>query len=130
MGRLTPEQREELEKSLNARADVLRSAAAEALDQPGDGTRALVNHSEETDDDAIVDLESALDVAALERDSLELRAIEAALARLHTSTYGECVECASNIPFARLQATPTAIRCTPCQSIHERTHAGTGHATL
>ena len=117
---LTIEQREALQAALNARAAALRDA----------GTPVLPNHSEETDDDAIVDLENALDVAAAERNVQELREVEAALLRLHAPDFGECSDCGAEIPFTRLQANPLATRCTACQSVFERTHATPGHSTL
>lgn len=117
---LTIEQREALQTALKARAETLRP----------DGARNLPNHSEETDDDAIVDLENALDVAALERNASELQAVEAAIARLHTLDYGECTDCGADIPFTRLQANPMATRCTACQTVFERTYAQAGHSTL
>ena len=125
---LTIEQREALQSALGARAELLRTDVAEELDR--DGTRALANHSEETDDDAIVDLEASLDVARLSREVLELREIERALGRLHTPEYGQCADCGEDIPFIRLQANPMAFRCTGCQSAFERTHAQPGHPSL
>ena len=45
---------------------------------------------------------------------LELEEIAAALARLDTDSAGLCEACGEPIPFARLQARPTARRCVPC----------------
>lgn len=117
---LTIEQRESLQTMLSERAAALRTNV----------TRTLPNHAEETDDDAIVDLENALDVAAAERNATELEAIEKALVRLHSLDYGECADCGADIPFTRLRANPMATRCTACQSVYERTHAAPGRATL
>lgn len=125
---LTIEQREALQSALGARADLLRTEVAEELDR--DGTRALPNHSQETDDDAIVDLEASLDVARLSREVLELREIERTLTRLHTPEYGQCADCGEDIPFIRLQASPMATRCVACQSAFERSHAQPGHPSL
>ena len=127
---LTIEQREALQSALGARAGLLRTEVAEALDQQDDGTLALANHSQETDDDAIVDLEASLDVARLSREVLELREIDRALARLHTPEYGQCADCGEDIPFIRLQANPMAFRCIGCQSAFERSHAQPGHPSL
>ena len=85
---LTIEQRETLQATLMARAEMLRSGIAESLDRQDGGARALPNHSEETDDDAIVDLETSLDVARLSRNVDELREIDHALGRLHAPEYG------------------------------------------
>lgn len=120
MTTLTSKQIKALAAALSARAATLRPAAR----------GSLPNHSEETDDDAIVDLENALDVATLERSAGELRDIEHALERLHTPEFGICTDCAAAIPYPRLEAYPLATRCTACQSAFERTHAQAGHAKL
>ncbi len=130
MRSLTTEQRESLKATLTARADFLRDRNAQALGQRGDGTQGLANHNEETDDDAVADLEAFLETASLERNVFELGEITNALERLSTPAYGECAECQEIIAFARLQANPMATRCTACQSIHERAHPSHGHPTL
>lgn len=130
MPALTIEQREALRAALSARAEVLKAGIAQALNPPGSESMALTDHREETDDDAIVDLENALDVANLQRSTQELKDNEAALARLDTTEFGECNECGADIPFARLQANPLATRCTACQTVFERTHAQAGRPTL
>lgn len=57
------------------------------------------------------DLEFALD----ERETAELRLIDAALGRIDVGTYGQCVDCGVTIPAARLHAAPAASRCISCQ---------------
>lgn len=50
----------------------------------------------------------------------ELRSrIDEALERLETGEYGTCAECGEEIPTARLNALPFAVRCLECQEIHE-----------
>ena len=127
---LTIEQRETLQAMLGARAEALRTMISGELDGTGDGTRALPDHREETDDDAVIDLESALETESLQRHTLELRAIESALLRLHTPDYGECADCGEDIPYSRLRVNPLATRCTACQTLFERTHAQAGRHTL
>ena len=114
--KLTAAERTSLAKQLEERRRVLRlelAAKLEAQDNPA--LLGLRNRMEETDDWAVADLETALDVAEVSRDAGELREVEAALLRLKDDTYGECVECGNYIPFARLQANPSASRCIPCQ---------------
>ncbi|MCX7239370.1 MAG: TraR/DksA family transcriptional regulator [Burkholderiales bacterium] len=63
-------------------------------------------------------------LAALgERETAELAAIDAALARMADGSYGECVDCGVDIAPARLQATPEAPRCIACQEKVERQRA-------
>jgi RNA polymerase-binding protein DksA len=127
---LTIEQRESLQAAMTARAEALRDTIAQALGQGGEGTQSLADHREDTDDDAVVDEESSMEAEALERQTMELRSIEAALLRLHTPGYGECADCGEDIPYVRLQANPLATRCTACQTKFEHTHATPGHARL
>lgn len=118
---LTIEQRENLQRLLAARAAALREEIASALRASGEPRAlSLANHLDEIDDAAVADLQSALDVAALERDVRELRAVEAAEVRLHTPDYGVCDDCGAEIPYARLDVQPTATRCVACQSRRER----------
>jgi len=124
----TIEQRETLQAALNARGEALRATVADSLE--GDGTQSLANHSQETDDDPVVDLETSLDTAQLSRAIAELREIESTLRRLHTPEFGLCADCGEEIPFKRLQANPLALRCIACQSGFERSHAQPGHASL
>ncbi|MEW1782405.1 TraR/DksA family transcriptional regulator [Arthrobacter sp. NPDC080086] len=50
----------------------------------------------------------------------ELVEIDAARERMRMHQYGVCTDCGERIPFARLQAQPTALRCLACQSARER----------
>lgn len=50
----------------------------------------------------------------LDNARLELREVEAALARWDAGTYGVCVDCGRPIPPARLEVRPFADRCVPC----------------
>ena len=62
--------------------------------------------------------EEAAEVALSALDEQERRtmeAIQAALARLDTGTYGLCTTCGEPISAARLTALPTAARCVRCQ---------------
>ena len=62
------------------------------------------------------DLEFALDA----HETAELSAVEAALKRIESGSYGECTDCGTHIAPARLQATPDAARCIHCQEKAER----------
>jgi len=61
------------------------------------------------------DLELALD----DHETLALNQIDAALARIESGVYGECLDCGEAIALARLQATPQALRCIGCQQKFE-----------
>jgi DnaK suppressor protein len=95
----TLEQRESLQRQLKERAAVLR---------------------DEIGEDRMADLEREPEAAALERDVIELREVESALARLHAPEFGLCADCGTEIPYARLHAEPSAARCIGCQVEFER----------
>lgn len=90
----TIEQRETLQHRLEARAALLR---------------------EELSEDVKADLNAEPGAASLAHDVTELRAVEAALARLHTPDYGLCEDCEAQITYARLYVNPIAMRCVGCQ---------------
>lgn len=84
----------------------------------------------DTGDQATAALISDVGTAELSRDLLELRELDAALARLDDPRFGTCVDCGTDIGFERLGASPTAVRCVECQRLHEKTFAHAGEATL
>jgi len=94
----TIEQREALERQMLARAAELRAGFAV---QPA----------------------SADEAAEREREVRELVYLESSLKRLHEPEFGLCTDCGTEIPFARLQANPIAVRCLACQRRHERVPA-------
>jgi RNA polymerase-binding protein DksA len=114
--KLTAAERSALAKQLEERRRVLRGELAAKLEtQDNPALLGLRNRMEETDDWAVADLETALDVAEVSRDAGELREVQAALLRMKDGTYGECIDCGNDIPFARLNANPSASRCIACQ---------------
>jgi RNA polymerase-binding protein DksA len=60
-----------------------------------------------------------VDLAEAVRDVAEVQQIQAAQRRIAEGTYGICESCGIDIPFARMQAAPTASRCTACQELAE-----------
>jgi RNA polymerase-binding transcription factor DksA len=96
---LTIQQRETLQRLLEERAAALRAEIGE---------------------DRLADLNAEPAAAALERDAVELREVEAALARVHEPDFGLCADCEADIPYARLEAAPSAVRCLACQASVER----------
>ncbi|QRQ89012.1 TraR/DksA family transcriptional regulator [Cupriavidus oxalaticus] len=61
--------------------------------------------------------------AMLKHYRTQLADIEAARSRMQRAQYGICVDCGEPIMFVRLQAYPTAKRCTACQRHHEHLFA-------
>ncbi len=64
----------------------------------------------------------AMAIETERRRKLELRRIDAALARLDEGEYGACVECGEDIASKRLDLDPRAALCMDCASSAERAH--------
>lgn len=104
----TIEQRETLDRRLTERANELRRELDDAHDASDAG----------------------FSEASGETLSSQLRQVNAALKRLHSPDFGICQDCGADIPYARLEAQPTAIRCRGCEALTERAHAPGIHAAL
>ncbi len=60
------------------------------------------------------------DRSLAEQGKRDSDAIERALAKLATGTFGMCEDCDEDIPVKRLLAVPEARLCTRCQTFEER----------
>ena len=119
---LTSFQRQQLARLIARRRDALLTELREDAAHP----RAGVDGGDEPSAALLADVDNA-DAA---RDLGELSALEAARERMKQGRYGICLDCAVDIPYARLEATPEALRCLPCQERHEKTFAKTATPTL
>jgi len=90
----------ELSSNLRAKLETLAGPGGVALDD-----LAPVFH----------DQSIALRINSL--DYLQLKLIEAALARIDSEEYGVCMDCGNAIARARLEAIPWAVRCIACQEL-------------
>lgn len=54
-----------------------------------------------------------------EREKREIEAIDLAITRIETGSYGRCQGCGKDIPVARLQAMPAATTCLACGKARE-----------
>ncbi len=54
------------------------------------------------------------------RAAAELKRIDAALKRIRSGTYGDCLECGEAIGSGRLSAQPTAALCLGCARAREQ----------
>lgn len=79
----------------------------DALDDPL--PRDMEDQAVELDDDEVQQSLGAV-------SALELKKIDAALARIDDGTYGECMNCGEPISEARLDAVPHATLCIKCAS--------------
>lgn len=62
----------------------------------------------------------------MEAQRREVMLIDAALIRMDTGVFGECVDCGQEISMERLEALPFAIRCAEDAEQHEQDRRG-GH---
>jgi RNA polymerase-binding protein DksA len=121
MANLTEEQLAHLKQLLSERERALRAdLQREAGDK--DDYVDVATEAPDPGDSSFANLSVDLGNAAVTRDITELRKIEAARQRMDNGTYGECVECETEIPYGRLEVQPTAERCAPCQEMYEKTH--------
>jgi len=58
-------------------------------------------------------------IGMAERTAAEIQEIDLALERMESGTYGICEHCRKRIQPERLQALPSAVRCTRCQEEEE-----------
>ncbi len=114
-----------LEQQLRERIRELRDELRVQLSGSDDpNVVGLRNRLEDTGDWAVADALSELDIAIVSRDLRELANVQAALRRLAEGTYGQCSDCSEPIPYARLLASPWALRCVQCQEAAERRPPG------
>jgi DnaK suppressor protein len=104
---------------------ILESRRAELLDDLRDRLRAARSDGI-ADRDVIDDAESSelgtqddIGFALIQLKTEMLSQIDAALRRLESGTYGDCVECGDEIAEARLRALPFAVRCRDCEESRE-----------
>ena len=82
--------------------------------QPGD----ILNPDK--DDQVMAFRKNNRDKLLLSRTEQQLHAIDQALKRLETDTYGICSKCGENIQYARLEIMQTASLCIQCQRIEDQ----------
>jgi DnaK suppressor protein len=118
---LTPDERRTLEARLRERQRELREGLKVQLSGSDDpNVVGLRNRLEDTDDWAVADALSELDIAIVAHDLAELANVQSALRRMADGEYGRCSDCSEDIPYARLEASPSATRCVACQQVRER----------
>ena len=128
---LTRNQIDEFERLIKERRQQLVTELLEDVARARDESYADVAGSvTDLGDEALADLLSDLDNAEVARDMREIRALDAALARVADGSYGDCADCGGDIGVERLRAYPTAERCIRCQEVHEKTFAHPGEPRL
>ena len=131
MKTLTRAQIREIELLLLRRREAcLEEAVAERAREHGQSMADVAGEVPDTGDTSVAMLVTDIEHTMAERHVTELHAIDRALAQLKDKQFGLCSDCEGEIGYARLKASPTATRCTACQTVHERTYAHEATPTL
>lgn len=125
MTHLTATELHTLTNELNRRRqDLIAMIQTGANDASHDNLRQITGEVRDLGDESAALQQTDLNFAEMENETRELRAVDRALERVKEGVYGYCIECGCHIPYARLDAYPTAERCTDCQTRYERLYGG------
>jgi RNA polymerase-binding transcription factor len=128
---LSQQQTADFKSRLRERAIQLRGEIRDVLERSSEESHVrIAEQARDMEDDSFSNLIVDVNLAEIDRDADELRRIDGALARINEGSYGLCESCGQEIPQARLEAEPTALRCVQCQELYEKTHAGNGTPRL
>ncbi|HEU0201866.1 MAG TPA: TraR/DksA family transcriptional regulator [Burkholderiaceae bacterium] len=128
---MTKDQIEALRATLVRRLAELRHEISEEVAvEATERYRDIAGEVVDIGDESIAAEITGTDNVIIGRHVDEVRDIEGALARIDAATYGRCIDCGTEVDYARLIAYPTAKRCEACQAVHERTFAEPPHSSL
>jgi len=128
---LTERQIATIRRRLEQRFTHLRELVREELLRADEEAyRELAGAVADPGDESTADLLADINLAVISNHINEIRDVEAALMRVATGVYGECVDCEGEIDVTRLEVHPTALRCRDCQARYESSHVQARHATL
>jgi RNA polymerase-binding transcription factor len=74
---------------------------------------------QDAEEQAVTDFAKDMEFALVQMKADTLSRIDEAMRRLEGGSYGECAECGTDIPAARLKALPFAVLCRDCQEQEE-----------
>ena len=121
MAGLSPERLAEVKDRLLSRKKNLWLEVKDQLKTSiGDGYQAMLATARDEEDQATVSLMAETSLTLLGPKRQELEAIEEALQRLETGTYGLCEVCGQPIQPKRLEIMPEASLCRDCASQREK----------
>ena len=121
MAGLTPERLAEVKDRLLGRKKLLWLEVKEQLKSSiGDGYQEMLATARDEEDQATVSLMAETSLTLLGPKRQELEAIEEALQRLETGSYGLCEVCGQPIEPRRLEIMPETPLCRGCMSQREK----------
>lgn len=130
MSELNQDDLDHFQRQLKQRRDELRHTVAEKLRQTErEDFSALVGRVRDAGEESVAELVASTNLTLLDRETRELREVEAALNRMREGQYGICIECGADIGRERLQVRLTASRCIHCQTRREQSVRGGRDAT-
>jgi len=113
------------EKIINERREHLRKDILEHLDAVDDNSVAeLYGRVHDSGEESIADMLVDMNFKSLEQESRDVAAMESALVRIRSGSYGQCIDCGEEIEVERLEANPAAERCYSCQEKSENDQSG------
>ena len=119
---LTDAQLRALRQQLEERSEALVAQLHEVAETLPDTPTLTRTNVEDEAEQGERRTSAALRGAEQDRDAAELREIRAAFTRMDEGSYGICADCGTDIPLARLQVQPAALRCIACQERYETRH--------
>lgn len=121
MAGLSPERQAEVKERLLSRKQRLWLEVKQQLKSSiGDGYQEMLATARDEEDQASVSLLAETQLSLLGPKRQELEAIEEALQRLETGSYGLCEACGLPIEPRRLEIMPETPLCRSCQSQREK----------
>ena len=121
MAGLNPAKQAEVKEKLLSRKQRLWLEVKQQLKSSiGDGYQEMLATARDEEDQASVSLLAETQLSLLGPKRQELEAIEEALLRLESGTYGQCENCGLAIEPRRLEIMPETPLCRNCQQMREK----------
>jgi DnaK suppressor protein len=100
--------------------ELRRRVASEIVPEPEETYGGIAGEVQDAGDSSVALEHTSLRGVLAGRDVAELAAVERAIDRMQTGSYGRCTDCDLEIEPARLKVVPTTERCSYCQDLFER----------
>ncbi|MEA2448472.1 MAG: DnaK suppressor protein [Thermoleophilaceae bacterium] len=115
--------KDKVEARLRERAEeIARQRASIRAEDEGTRSGELSDYDQHPADQGTDTHDQELDAGTELMLEAQAEQVELALRRLAEGTYGTCIDCGNEIPAARLEAMPEAIRCVEHQEQYEALH--------
>jgi DnaK suppressor protein len=109
-----------VDSELNKYRSVLEAKRAELVRLVRNRDGIAIEKSPDALDEVQLASERELAIRTLDRESILLRSVRAALSRIDEGSFGVCLHCEEDISAKRLAAVPWTAFCIKCQEIADR----------